>query len=312
MFSSGLGGLDDEPTGMGAALFGDAAVIAVITGLVGGRNQTEISGSFVGGSKAVDVTEGGQQAFSGAEVEAGKRHQKLDLWILIGVGGALIGDGGDLLLQSVEEAQLAVDGGAAFRIQSRRRVTEPSQILDGEQIALGGFDQALMEEGVDAVLDASPVADEHRTPGGALAEEPRIGGRDPDVGKVVDAKELSQNLSIDLVGFDFGLSDGLGAERIADDHFLDQGLEDGDDGPCVSGGFRCNRIVLGAVLPHEGFDDGASGEEALRESDFISVVDDDGLDFFLVDIETTKWHTEFVPFLTVQGQPMGEQTGHRN
>jgi len=84
-------------------------------------------------------------------------------------------------------------------------------------------------------------------------------------------------------------------ERIAHDNFLDEGLEDRDDGPSVGGGFQGEAILLGDMLFGKSFDDRAGGEEALAEQDSALFVEDDGLDFFLADIEAAKWHTDCAP-----------------
>ena len=141
-----------------------------------------------------------------------------------------------------------------------------------------------MEDRVDTVLDPRAVVDEHRSLSRALAHAARFRIGDPDAGKEVHAEKLSEDLGVDLVGLDFGLSDHLGAERITDDDFFDEGSEDGGDGPGVGGGFQSDAIVFGEMFPGERFDDGAGGEEALGEDDFAVVVEDHGLDFFLVDI----------------------------
>ena len=59
---------------------------------------------------------------------------------------------------------------------------------------------------------------------------------------------------------------------------------------------RATRSFLVRLLFGKRFDHRAGGEEALRVNDFALFVEDDGLDFFLVDIEAAKWHTDFVPF----------------
>ena len=206
------------------------------------------------------------------------------------VHGDLGGEGEEFLLHPVELAQMAVERIAAEGIE--REGFEPGDVLHRKQIGGRGGDEPLMEHGVDAVLDSGAVGGEHGSLGGALAHE--AGGviGDPDFGQVIGAKQLSQDQGVDLVGFDFGAGDGFGAEGIADDELVNQRLKDGGDGPGVGGGFDGDDAVPRRQAGGgEGFKRGSGGGETGAVEDAAVLGEQDGFDFFLVEIQTGECHT---------------------
>jgi hypothetical protein len=156
---------------------------------------------------------------------------------------------------------------------------------------VGAFDEPLMKYGMDAVFDAGAVGGKHGAFGGALAHQPGLFVGNPDFRQIAGADELGQGERIDFVGFDFGAGDGFGAQRVADHDFVNQRLENGGDGPGIGGGFDGGhggvrrKMGLG-----ESFESGAGGREAGAVEDAAVVVEQDGFDFFLVEIETGECH----------------------
>lgn len=144
---------------------------------------------------------------------------------------------------------------------------------------------------MEAVLDAGPVGGEHGAFGGALAHEAGFGIRDPDFGQVTGAGELGEGKGVDFIGFDFGARDGFGAERVADDDFVDEGFEDVGDGPGVGGGLDGgDGFGGGEVTFGEGFEGSAGGREAVAAEDFAVFGEEDGFDFFFVEIQSGECH----------------------
>ena len=220
------------------------------------------------------------------EVDAGKSHEELDLFILISDCGEFGGEESEFGFDLIEEAELGVEGIASVLVDGDL-CAEPEKIGDGEEIAGGVGDEALVEDGVGAVFDASAVADEHGALRGEIAHAAGLVVGDPDGGKEIGAEELGEDERIDLIGFDFGLRDGLGTERVGDDDVGAEGLEKSGDGPGVGGGFDGD----GAV-EFEGVDDGevgdgvARGGEASAVDYFALAVDNAGFDFFFMEVET--------------------------
>jgi hypothetical protein len=68
----------------------------------------------------------------------------------VGVLGERVGEGGDLALDGDELAEVAVEGSAAVGIEVEG--VEPAEVIGGEEVAGGGFDEALVEDGVDTVF----------------------------------------------------------------------------------------------------------------------------------------------------------------
>ena len=214
----------------------------------------------------------------------------------MGVGGGALSDRFQLRLERIEKPQLTIKGGAALRVERDRGAAQPGEVFAGEQIASGSFNEPLVKEAVDAILDARAVVHEHGTFGGALAHAAGFIRRNPDAGEEVGTEELGENEGVDFVGFDFGLGDGFGAHGVADDDFFDEGLEECGDGPGVGGGFQSDAVLGSEVLTGEGFKDGADGEKALAMEDLAGIVDEHRLDFFFVDVETAEaWHTDIAP-----------------
>ena len=134
-------------------------------------------------------------------------------------------------------AKRVTDGGLQWRRRKRQVAVHNDCHTKFPLINYDAFDQALVEDRVNAVFDPGAVGGEHGAFGGALAHEAGLVVGNPDIGEITGAQKLGESEGIDLVGFDFGGGDGFGAQRVADDEFLDQWPEDGGDGPGVGGGF---------------------------------------------------------------------------
>ncbi len=83
---------------------------------------------------------------------------------------------------------------------------------------------------------------------------------------------MRQHLGVDFVGFDFSLGNGAGLERIGDNHFLAEGLQQGDDGPAMGGGFE-GHARLAQMLLSERLNGGAFAGETVAQNDGAGFVD---------------------------------------
>ena len=108
----------------------------------------------------------------------------------------------------------------------------------------------------------------------------------------VSASTLSVLILAEAIG-----GDGFGAQRVADDEFLDQWPEDGGDGPGVGGGFDGDGGVGGEAFFGEGVEGFAGGGETGAVEDVALIVDEGGFDFFFVEIQTGKCHNSVTPFV---------------
>jgi len=286
-----LGGLDEEPAGVGGALFGDGAVVAVFAGLVGGRDEAEVRGGTVGGGEALGVAEDGEEGFGDIDVDAGQGHEEFDLGRAVGVAGEVEVELVDLGLEGGELAEVAVEG--EVEVVGQGELVEPGEVSSGKEVAGGGLEEGVVEDGVDAVFDASAVGGEVGAGGGEVAEGGGVGVGDPDFGQEVGAEELGEDEGVDFVGFDAGLGDGAGAQGVGDDEAREEGLEEGDDGPGVEGGLE-GELVGGLEVSLGEVEEGlAGGGEADFENEFAVGVNGGTLDLFFVDIEAEKaWHTD--------------------
>jgi len=217
----------------------------------------------------------------------------------VSVHGDLLGERGEFLFDAIELAEMAVERIAAERIE--RKGFEPREVFAREQVAGGRFDEALVKDRMDTVLDAGAVGGKHGAFGGALTHEPRFVVGNPDFWEIAGAQELGEREGIDFVGFDFGGGDGFGAQRVADNQPGDQRLEDGGDRPGVGGGFDGDGGVGGEVRFGEDFEGFAGGGETGTMEDIALVVDEGGFDFFFVEIQTGECHNSVTPFEYFRG-----------
>src|SRR5271165_1499509 len=285
--------LHQHPAGMAAALFGDGSVIAVRGGLAGGRNESEISRGFVGGGKAGDIAQHGEQRLRDREIDAGQSHQQLDARIVVGLLSQCAGEIEDLLFDVTDLPKIAIQRLAAQRIDVE--LAKPGQRLRAEEIVVRSLDQALMQDGMDAILDAGAVGHQRGALGGLMAK--RDGGwiGDPHARQEIAAQQVGQHQRVDLIGFDFGFGDGAGAQRVGDHHFGNKGLQQADHGPGVGGGFNGNVGAGRQMLAGEAGDGFPGGGEVVAMEHASGVVEDYGFDDFLVQIERGKWHNKFTP-----------------
>src|SRR5271165_3377712 len=284
--------LHQHPAGMAAALFGDGSVIAMRGGLAGGRNESEISRGFIGGGKAGDIAQHGEQSLRDGKVDAGQSHQQLDARIVVGLLSECAGEIENLLFDVTELPELTIERLAAERIDVE--LAEPGERARREEIVVRSGNQALVQNGVDAILDAGAVGDEVGALGGLMAEGDGGLVGDPHARKKVCAQKIGQHQRVHLVGFDFRFGDGARAQRVGDHHLGNEWLEQANDGPGVGSGFNSDVSVGGKVAGgvREGF---PGGGKVVAMKDSSGVVEDYGFDDFLVQIERGKWHNKFTP-----------------
>ncbi len=180
-----LRGLHHHPAGVRVALLGDAAVIAVFGALMGGRHQAQIGGGAVAVGETRDVAQSSEQSLGHREIDAGQSHQQADAGIGVGLDGEIVGERGEFCFETGELAQMTVQGLAAQGIELEGG--QPGAGARLEQIAGGRLDQALVEHGVDAVLQAGAVGHQVGALGGESAAAARVGIRLPDPGQEVAA-----------------------------------------------------------------------------------------------------------------------------
>src|SRR5271166_3774036 len=132
MKSESLRALHQHPAGMAAALFGDGSVIAMRGGLAGGRNESEISRGFIGGGKAGDIAQHGEQSLRDGKVDAGQSHQQLDARVVVGLLSECAGEIENLLFDVTELPELTIERLAAERIDVE--LAEPGERLRAEEI----------------------------------------------------------------------------------------------------------------------------------------------------------------------------------
>src|SRR5271165_1264285 len=292
MKSESLRALHQHPAGMAAALFRDGSVIAMRGGLAGGRNESEISRGFIGGGKAGDIAQHGEQSLRDGKVDAGQSHQQFDARIVVGLLSECAGEIENLLFDVTELPELTIERLAAERIDVE--LAEPGERARREEIVVRSGNQALVQNGVDAILDAGAVGDEVGALGGLMAEGDGGLVGDPHARKKVCAQKIGQHQRVHLVGFDFRFGDGARAQRVGDHHLGNEWLEQANDGPGVGSGFNSDVSVGGKVAGEvrEGF---PGGGKVVAMEDSSGVVEDYGFDDFLVQIERGKWHNKFTP-----------------
>jgi len=192
-------------------------------------------------------------------------------------------------------AKRVTDGGLQWRRRKRQVAVHNDCHTKFPLINYDAFDQALVEDRVNAVFDPGAVGGEHGAFGGALAHEAGLVVGNPDIGEITGAQKLGESEGIDLVGFDFGRRDGFGAQGVADDQRVDQRAEDGGDGPGVGGGFDGDADVIGEMGFGEGFERLTGGGETGAMEDVALLVNEGGFDFFFVEIQTGKCHNSVTP-----------------
>ena len=285
--------LHQHPARMARSLLGDAAVVAVLARLPGGRNQSQVTGGLIGAGKARDIAQCRQQGFGHRKVYAGNAHQQFHGWVLISLLRDLIGKLLQFGFHLHQQSQLTVQRLLALGIKGE--CGQPLEVSRAEQIALRCFDEAMVQDGMDAILDAGAVGDEHGAVSSLAAQELGVGIGKPDAGQEARAQQLREHECIDAIGFDFGFGDGAGAHGIGDDDFLYERLEDANHGPGIGGGFDGEQVLLGQMAAGEAFQRRSGGGEAFAVDQVAGVVQDGGFHDFLVEIESGKWHTGFTP-----------------
>jgi len=92
-----------------------------------------------------------------------------------------------------------------------------------------------------------------RDAAGTTFIDPFHGGRQLDLRQEVHPQQLRQDVSIDLVGLDPRVGDGLELRGIRDDDAIDVAAQDLDDRPAVEGRLE-DDLVIALETPAEGFD----------------------------------------------------------
>lgn len=82
----------------------------------------------------------------GGKIDAGNRNEELDLGGLVDQAGEIVGEHLGFGVDHFEEEELAVED--LFTEGIEREAAEPGEIVLTEEIAFGGFDEALVKDGV--------------------------------------------------------------------------------------------------------------------------------------------------------------------
>ena len=127
-----LCGLNEKPAGVGITMTSDGAVVAVVAGLAGGRDETKIACGVVGRGETGEIAQGGEDGGGDAEINARQGHQQLNAGIAKGEGSELVIESGDLGFERGQQTRFALDHGFAGIV--KRKTCEPGQTGSIEQI----------------------------------------------------------------------------------------------------------------------------------------------------------------------------------
>ena len=106
--------------------------------------------------------------------------------MLVSVLGDPIGEVLELGFHQRQQAELAMERFLALLVEGQP--FQPGQMGRAEQIAGGSFDQTMVEDGVDAVLEAGAVCHQHRAAGALPAHVLGFRIGNPDTRQVVAAQ----------------------------------------------------------------------------------------------------------------------------
>ena len=283
-----LGGLDEEPSCVGVAVLCDGSVVAVLGGLSGFGDEAEVGGGVVAVGESGDIAEGGEESACDGDVDAGDGHQQADLLPAVGDGGDLLVDPLELALGGLEEAQVGIDGFSSDGVEIE--ALEESAAVGTEEPGDGRLDQALVEDGVDAVFQACDVCDEDGAVGGESAHVTSGLVGDPDLREKAGAKELGEDQGVHFVGLDLGGGDGACAHGVGDDETRAVWGEDVGDAPGVGGGLESQGCVLAEVALGEAEECVASGGDPHTFEDPALGIEDADLGLLLVNVESDPSH----------------------
>ena len=283
-----LGGLDEEPSCVGVAVLCDGSVVAVLGGLSGFGDEAEVGGGVVAVGESGDIAEGGEECACDGDVDAGDGHQQADLLPAVGDGGDLLVDPLELALGGLEEAQVGIDGFSSDGVEIE--ALEESAAVGTEEPGDGRLDQALVEDGVDAVFQACDVCDEDGAVGGESAHVTSGLVGDPDLREKAGAKELGEDQGVHFVGLDLGGGDGACAHGVGDDETRAVWGEDVGDAPGVGGGLESQGCVLAEVALGEAEECVASGGDPHTFEDPALGIEDADLGLLLVNVESDPSH----------------------
>jgi hypothetical protein len=177
------------------------------------RVQTEVADQLLRAAKATEVTDGGDDRQRHGRVDAGDRHQPLDVVASQRDTAELGIDDPQLLAVEVQLAQQRRDGLAL--IGRQRLLGQPAPALVAEQVSGGAArDQVAAQDRLDLVLQPGPLAHDMPAPRHLAAQRVRHVIGQPDAGQVVRRQQLREHLGVDLVSLDLGLGDRAGLLRV--------------------------------------------------------------------------------------------------
>lgn len=203
--------------------------------------QAEVADQPLGGLEAANVADRGDQCCRGRDVDAGDRHQPLDLDAGQRVLGEVLVDPGELTVEEVDLAQARRER-VAF-VDRQLELGEPSAAALAEQVA--GRRATLEVSHEDAgylVLDAGALTHQLRAP---RREAPQDAGAlvaDPDARDQIDGQQLGECARVEAVVFDLGVADRANLHRVGDDDLGDVRLEDPRDRQRVASRFQHDAI----------------------------------------------------------------------
>jgi len=134
-----LCGLDEHPTSLAVAPFGDRAMMTALCRLLRGRCQAQVTGGMIAVGKALRVAPGGEQRLGRGHVHARQGHQELHRIAGMASPGQFRVEGRDLLLQVFQLLEVAVDEQAALGVELHGgqpvEASEEKSILNGTSIS---------------------------------------------------------------------------------------------------------------------------------------------------------------------------------
>ena len=211
-------GFDEHPARVRTALLGDPSVRrGLAAGLAHPRVEPEIGDQLLGSAEAREVADRRCECERDGRVDAGDRHQPLDVLAFEcdpAQGGV---DDSQLLGLEVKLAQQRLD--RLPLIPGEVLLCQPGASFDPEQVGeRAARDQVAMQNRLHLVLQAGALTHDVRAPSDLTPQRVRRLISNPHARQIVGGQQLREDRRVDLVGLDLRLSDRPGLHRVRDHH----------------------------------------------------------------------------------------------
>lgn len=280
--------LYQHPAGVAAALLGDGAMITVVAGLVCGRNEANIGRGAISTLEPRNITECREESLRNRDIDTGKSHQQFDPRVFISTDRERFVGSLNFFLDGAQKSKLGVE--KSTRVGFELESVDPLATHSAKKAIERYFDQPLVENGMNAILDSRSVCDQRGAVSCDSAQRLSMLVGLPNAGEKIRTKKLSQYFGVNFVGLDFRLGDGARTERVRDNDLPNQWLEHCDDAPSVAGGLERDSTVAGAVCLGKFLQRFAIAGEAHPAQYLAAAVENASLDFSFVDIQADEAH----------------------